>query len=113
MKTSKSSIVKDSSRIHSSIILRMEQLKKSSSTIIKEAESHGVKIEFSSLSKYLKHGNVKGGLSEELIIWLATFLGIDIVLIVGTPKIVDGKLKINLPDYDEEKAKAKLKVIFG
>ena len=113
MKTSKNSIVKDSTRIHSSILLRMEQLKKTPSVIIKDADRLGTKIESASLSKYLKHGNIKGGLSEELIIWLSTFLGIDIVLIVGTPKIVGGKLKIELPEYSEEKAVARLKLIFG
>jgi hypothetical protein len=107
------SIVKDSKSIYSCLLKRIEQLKLRPSDIIKDAEKHGKKIESASLSKYLKHGNVKGALSEELIIWLSFRWGIDVFLMVGTPKVVDGKLKIELPEYDEEKAIAKLKLIFG
>ena len=46
-------------------------------------------------------------------IWLSIRYGIDVYLMVGTPKIEGGKLKIDLPEYNEKKALAKLKVIFG
>lgn len=107
------SIVKDSKTIYKFLIQRVKELGLRPTDIIKDAEALGVKIESASLSKYLKHGNIKGALSEELIIWLSIRYGIDVYLMVGTPKIEDGKLKIDLPEYNEKKALAKLKVIFG
>ncbi len=109
----KQSLIKDSKTIHASILKRIEQLKLKQSDIIKDAAKYDITIQSSSLSKYLDHGNVKGGLGEETIIWLCIRYGIDIFLMVGTGKIVDGKLKIELSEYNETKALAKLKVIFG
>ncbi len=109
----KNSIVKDSKSIHAFLLVRMEQLKLRPTDVIKDADKLGMKIESASLSKYLKHGNIKGALSEELIVWLATRWGIDVAMMVGTPKIVEGKLKIELPEYDEVRSLGRLKAIFG
>jgi len=107
------SIVKDSKTIYKFLLQRIGELKLRPTDIIKDAEALNMKIESASLSKYLKHGNIKGALSEELIIWLATRYGVDVYLMVGTPRIDGGKLKIELPQYDEKKSLAKLKTIFG
>jgi hypothetical protein len=112
MKSTKKSIVKDSSRIHGFILKRIEELKLKPADIIKDAADLGMKIESASLSKYMKHGNCKGGLSEENIIWLCIRYGIEINLMVGTPVIDNNKLTLDLPPYNEEKALAKLKVLF-
>lgn len=113
MKTNKNSIIKDSKTIHSFILKRIKELELTPASIIKDAEGFGRKIEAASLSKYINHGNINGALSEDNIIWLSTRWGVDITLMVGTPTLVDGKLKINLPEYNEKKALAKLKTIFG
>lgn len=108
----KSSIIKDSKQIHSFLLQRMSELKLKAADIVKDAEERGFKVDSSSLSRYLKSGNVKGSLSEEAIIWLCIRYGIDLMLLAGTPKIVEGKLRIELPKYNEAVALAKLKVIF-
>jgi len=113
MKTNKNSIIKDSKSIRAFLLQRIEELNLSPADIIKDAESRGRKIENASLSKYMNHGNVRGALSEDIIVWLATRWGVDISLMVGTPKLVGGKLKIELPQYDESKALSRLKTIFG
>jgi len=109
----KNSIIKDSKQIHSLLMKRIEQLKLKPAGMIKDAETHNMKIDSSSFSRYLKSGNVKGSLSEEAIVWLCTRYGIDLMLLAGTPKIVDGKLKIELPPYSEVLALSRLKLIFG
>lgn len=112
MKSTKPSIIKDSKTIHSFILKRIEELKLKPADIIKDAADLNMKIESASLSKYLKHGNCKGGLSEEIIVWLCFRYGIDLSLIVGTPKIKNDKLEIALPPYNEAAALAKLKLFF-
>lgn len=111
--STKRSIVKDSKVIHKFLLQRIEELKLKPADIIKDASVRNMKIESASLSKYLKHGNVKGGLSEEAIIWLCIRYGVPIALMVGSPKIEGGKITgTNLPAYNEEVALATLKIIF-
>lgn len=108
----KKSIIKDSSSIREFIKQRIKELDLKPAGIIKDAGERNMKIESAALSRYLKNGNCKGSLSEENIVWLCLRYGIDVMLIAGTPKIKDNKLKIELPPYNEEQALAKLKLIF-
>lgn len=111
--SSKRSVIKDSSTIRESLIQRMQELNMKPSDLVKDAETLGRKIDNGALSKYVNHGNVKGALSEEDVVWIATRWGIDIQLVVGKIKIVQGKLNIVLAPYKEEEAINKLKLIFG
>lgn len=111
MSDQRKSIVKDSTKIHSFLLQRIEELKLKPAAIIKDAAGLGMKIENASLSKYMKNGNCKGGLSEETIVWLCIRYGIDLKLIVGSIKL-EGKMEAILPAYDEAKAITKLKTLF-
>lgn len=110
-KKTRKSIVKDSQKIYQFILQRIGELKLKPATIIKDAKDRGMKIESASLSKYLLHGNCKGSLSEEAIVWICTRYGIDLKLVVGTIKVT-GKMESLLPPYNEKKALEKLKLFF-
>ncbi len=91
----------------------MTELNLTPSAVVKDAKEKGCKIDHASLSKYLHKEDERGGLSEEAILFLAVMYDIDINLIVGTATIVNNKLQVSLPPYNEAKALNKLKAIFG
>lgn len=109
----KKSIVKKSESIRTFLQQRMAELNLKPADIVKDAIERDVKIDNASFSRYMKHGDVKGSLSEEAIVWLCCRWGIKIQLIVGSLVITDGKLKVTLPPYNEQKALEKLNTVFG
>lgn|ERR1700748_607510 len=87
------------------------------SHVIRDAEERypEMKITSDRLSKWLsdyKHKGKSAGLSESQITWLLVRYGIPVSLNIGVPKLEDGKLKFEIPPYDELSALKKLKEIF-
>lgn len=107
------SIVKSSKSIRVYLEQRMTELSLTPSAVVKDAKERGVKIDSASLSKYLHTPDSVGGLPEEAILFLALRWGIKVHLVVGTPTIVNNKMSISLPPYDEEEALKQVKAIFG
>ena len=102
MSTVRICIIKNSTRIRTLLKDRFVELNKSHSDIVKDARARGVEITNSSLGRFMNHGNVKSTLSQEDIVWLCFRYGIEIQLMVGSPKIEEGKIKLWVPPYNEE-----------
>lgn len=103
MATIRNCIVKNSTRIRTLLKARFKEIKRTNSEIVEDARLHGRQITGGSLSRFLNKGNVQSTLSQEDIIWLCIRYGIEIQLMVGTPKAQpDGKIKLFVPPYDEE-----------
>jgi hypothetical protein len=113
------SIVKDSVALRNVIHTRLKKLYPSNSKIgfkqadvIKDASERGFTISAPSMSKYFA-GDVKNGLSEAQILWLAIRYGIPIKLTIGNPYIgEDNTLKYEIPEFNEAEALKLLKLIF-
>ena len=109
----KADLVKQSSTIKGLLKDRVELLGLSYTQIKNEADRFGQSnVTVATLSRYF-HDIAKNSLSQESIIFLCCRWGIDIALLVGTPRIVDGKIKTFIPPYDEGKCLAKTKKLFG
>ncbi len=109
----KKSLVKQSSTIKKVLKERLDKLGLKYTQVVVEAERFGqnnIKVE--TLSRYFS-GSVSNALTEESIIFLAYRYGISITLLVGTPTIVDGKLSVVIPPYDEKIALSKTIKLFG
>ncbi|MCC7514515.1 MAG: hypothetical protein IT212_07465 [Bacteroidia bacterium] len=109
----KKSIVKQSSTIKKLLKERFEKLELSYTKVAAEAKRFGqsnVKVE--TLSRYFNDVSINS-LTEESIIFLCYRYGIQIALMVGKPKVVGGKIKLEIPDYDEKDCLEKTKKIFG
>lgn len=103
MSKGKNSIVKDSVRIRELLRNRFEELELSNTKIVEDANDKGMVFTNAMLSRYMKKGNVPGSLTEENIIWLCYRYGIEIKLLVGSPKIVENRISLVIPPYNEEK----------
>jgi len=65
------------------------------------------------ISRYLKHGDTRGSLREDQIVWLATRYGVFINITIGSPEIdKEGKIKFTIKDYNEEESIRRLKLLF-
>lgn len=73
-------IVKNDKRVV--VALRKAFGEKSNKDIVKDARKNGVLIGESNLSRYMKHGNVIGSISESAIIWLCKRYGVKLTLVV-------------------------------
>jgi hypothetical protein len=102
MATVRNCIVKNSTRIRKLLIERLSELNKSNSDVVKDARSRGREITNSSFGRFINHGNVKSTLSQEDVVWLCFRYGIEIQLMVGSPKVIDGKITLTIPKYNEE-----------
>ena len=105
------SLVQISPTILNALKKRIDELGLSLTEICRDANEKGRSISIHSLSKYLSHSD-KNNLSEETIIWLCFRYQIYVSLFVGMPQIKDGKIKMDIPPYNEEKALEKLYKIF-
>lgn len=102
MSTIRTCIVKNSTRIRKLLSERFTELKLTNSVIVKDARARGREITDSSFGRFMNHGNVKSTLSQEDVVWLCFRYGIEIQLLIGSPTIVDGKIKLTVPPYNEE-----------
>ena len=102
MPTVRNCIVKNSTRIRTLLKTRFDELKLSNSQIVKDARERGREITNSSFGRFMNHGNVKSTLSQEDVVWLCFRYGIEIQLLVGSPKVTEGKIKLSVPPYNEE-----------
>jgi hypothetical protein len=102
------SLVKNSSKIRITLKDRFSELELTLSDIVKDARSKGLNFTISSLSKFLKHGNMKSTLAEEYIVWLCIRYGIQLTLLVGKPALKDKKLTLSIPPYNEEECLSNL-----
>ncbi len=110
----KFSLIKSNENIRKAIIARVAELKLSQQKIILDAAQRGRKLPMDMLSRYLHHGDTRGSLREDQIIWLATRYGVYIHLKVGKP-IIDketGKTSYEITPYNEEEALKVLNTIY-
>lgn len=112
MQSSKKSIVKSSLTIRTFITKRMSELGMSPSDVVADANDKGIRIDNASFSRFVKHGDVKGSLSEENIVWLCIRWHIPIQLLVGQVYIDENKIRTKMPVFNEKKALENLKKIF-
>ncbi len=93
-------IIKSSDPIKEALKERFKELSLNYSNISDDSEKQGHKSDISSLSRYLnKDAYVKGGLSQEHIIWLCVRYSINIKLLVKpVPHNEDQAIK-NLKKY--------------
>lgn len=101
MSTIRACIVKNSNRIRIVLKKRFEELGLNNSQIIKDARIRGRGITDASLGRFINHGNTKSTMSQEDVIWLCIRYGIEIQLLVGSPKVYEGKIKLVIPPYNE------------
>lgn len=73
-------IVKNDKRVK--VALKKAFGDKSNKDIVADARKNNINIGESNLSRYLKHGNVPGSISEAAIIWLCKRYGVKLKLIV-------------------------------
>lgn len=103
------SLVKDSKVLKKHIHDRLKELYPSNaesgfknSSVIKDAKERGFKIDAGQISRYFNgKPDQQNKLSENQVIWLAIRYGINIQLVVNSPK------------FNEAEALIKLKQIFG
>ena len=76
-------IIKDNGKLQSMINKEIERRDVTARSIVKMANLNGLKINEQALSRYRKHGNVKGALSSSDVLWVCELLKINLVL---TPK---------------------------
>jgi hypothetical protein len=77
----KPSIVKESRKIQKLLIERISgELGLTNKAVSVDAEEHDQKISVEALSRYFKHPNPKGGLSESNILWLCYRYGVFVTL---------------------------------
>jgi hypothetical protein len=93
------SIVKNSKEIFKALSKRKKELKLSLIDICNDAELHGKKIPYPSLSKYFSESSDGNNLPEESILFLCCRYGIDVDLIVGVPS---SEFDVSIPDYNEK-----------
>lgn len=109
----KYSVIKTNQKIRQSIIDRINNLKLTQQDVINDAAMRGYKLPVDMISRYLKHGDMKGSLREDQIVWLATRYGVFINLTIGTPEIDEnGRIKFAIKDYNEEESLKRLKLLF-
>ncbi|MES2395837.1 MAG: hypothetical protein V4549_07530 [Bacteroidota bacterium] len=63
-------IIKDNDEVRTLLNGRFERLKLSSRAITKDAKDNGRTFTEQSLSRYRNHGNVKGAIQTEDVMWL-------------------------------------------
>lgn len=102
MATIRNCIVKNSTRIRTLLKDRITELKLSNLAVVKDARERGRELTDSSFSRFIKHGNVQSTLSQEDVIWLCFRYGIEIKLLVGSPMVSEGRIKLVVPAYNEE-----------
>lgn len=109
----KYSVIRSNQKIRQAIIERITALKLTQQNVINDAAMRGYKLPVDMISRYLKHGDTRGSLREEQIVWLATRYGVFINLTIGTPEIdKEGKIRFTIKDYNEEESIRRLKLLF-
>lgn len=109
----KFSVIKSNEKIRKAIIDRIKELDLSQQKIILDAAMRGYKMPMDMLSRYLHHGDTRGSLREDQIIWLALRYGVYIQLNVGKPVISpEGALSYKVSKYNEEEALKELHKIY-
>jgi hypothetical protein len=109
----KYSVIKTNQKIRQAIIDRIDVLKLTQQDVINDAALKGYKLPVDMISRYLKHGDMKGSLREDQIIWLATRYGVFINLTIGSPEVDEnGRIKFSVKEYNEEESLRKLKLLF-
>jgi hypothetical protein len=87
----KISLVKQSNKIKDGLKQRMDELDLSYTAMSEDAKKRGMNISIEALSRYFKHKDPKGGLSEINILWLCYRYGIVVTI------------KVTVMEYDEAK----------
>jgi hypothetical protein len=109
----KYSVIKNSQKIRQAIIDRINALKLTQQDVINDAAMRGYKLPVDMISRYVRHGDMRGSLREDQIIWLATRYGVYINLTIGSPEIDEnGRIKFAVKEYNEEESLKKLKLLF-
>lgn len=107
------SIIKESVKIRISLQNRFEELDLRHKEIIADAAKYKMFFTLSNFCRYMKHGNTKGTLREEAIIWLCIRYGIDIKLHVGKAEFDGKQVAFKVQPYNEKKCISDIKKYFG
>ena len=102
-------LIKESVDIRKYLLQRFDQLELSGRDVVRNAREIGKIINEAALSRYLRHGNVKGTISQEDVLWLATRYCIPVKIGVGAPYFDGKRIKWTLPPYNEKNALKQLK----
>lgn len=95
--------------LRSLIFNRLKELEWKDGDLFRDAEQRGMTIDPARWSKYKK--NKSGQITDEVLIWIATRLGIDISLRYGKPVVKDNKIVWEVQKYDENECLKKLELI--
>lgn len=79
-------IIKDTDKVRESLNKRFKRLELSSRAITKDARINGRSFTEQSLSRYRNHGNIKGSIQTEDVIWLCEKYSIKLKLNVTSKK---------------------------
>lgn len=92
------------------ILSRMKELNWKDSDLLRDAAERGMKIDAPRWTKYKK--NQTGQITDDVLLWVATRLGIDINLRFGRPVLIGSEIKWTIQPYDEVEALRRLNEMF-
>jgi len=99
--------------IHKALFDRWAKLNLSAADVIRDATARGLKgLTHSRMSKYKTRGS-KETVSDQQLRWLLVRYAIPFFWDIGTPKVIEGKLKFVIPEYDELECLKNLQKIYG
>ena len=93
------------------VLKRLAEIHWKDADLIKDANERGVKLEASRWTKYKK--NKSGQITDEVLLWICTRIGIDVCVRFGKPVFDGKKITWVIPKFDELEALTKLKQIYG
>ena len=102
-------LIKESADIRKYLLQRFDELSLSGRDVVRDARENGKTLNEAALSRYLRHGNTKGTISQEDIVWLTTRYCIPVKISVGAPYYDGKRIKWTLPAYNEKNALKQLK----
>lgn len=101
----------DDEFLREQVLKRLSEMNWRDSELIRDAAERGVKIEVSSWTKYKK--NKSGQITDKVLYWICTRIGINIVRRYGNPVYDGTKIVWVIPPYDELQCLTRLKEVYG
>ena len=80
-------LIKENVEIRSALKARFEELGLSYEKIAEEGRKHGQKMSKSTISKYMKYGNIKETVSQENVLWMCENYDLEINISVKHKKV--------------------------
>jgi len=101
----------DDEFLRSEVLKRLREMHWKDADLIRDGEERGCKISASCWTKYKK--NKKGQITDDVLFWICTRIGINVVRRYGNPIWNGTKLIWVIPPYNEIEALTKLKEMYG